>query len=105
MAAVVCAVHMCIGWQAALVTAGNYIIGDSFTQAVIKYKIFPDEFAAQSFFFDLPCILDNTSFQVEDMLKSLVKHEGGCFFAADTSSAIHDDVPVLFVLHHFHRHR
>ena len=66
------AVGMCIGRLTTLVTAGDDIIRDTFSQPVIKYKIFSFEFIRKFFFLYHISILYDTTLEVKHILKAIM---------------------------------
>src|SRR2546423_2526269 len=71
--AFITAVGMCVGRQAALVTAGNDLLADAFPQAVVKYEILPLELVFQPLFLYGIGVMDDASFQVKDIIKSFMQ--------------------------------
>ncbi len=63
------------------------------------------KFIIQPFLFYLVHIIDDTSFQVKHIFKSLVQHIRTCLFTTDAACTIHDDVFIFISLHHVHGHR
>src|SRR5689334_3698985 len=101
MTGIIYTVHMGIGWLAALMAMSNDLFGDTFAQSLIKNKILPVKFYTQIFFFGLVHIIDDTTLEMKDIFKSFVQHISRSFFTTDTAGAIHNDVLVLVLLHHF----
>ncbi len=54
---------------------------------------------------NLFCIIDNTALQVKYMIETVMQHVGARLLATDATRAIHDNVLVFMLLHHFNRHR
>ena len=66
------AISMCVGGFSALVAPGDDFFANTFTEAVIKHKIFPKEFIFKSFFFYRICIMNDASFEMKHIFKTPV---------------------------------
>ena len=104
MTGIIYTIHVCVSRFAALMTMSNDLIGDPFTQPLIKDKILSVKLIGQSPLLYLVSIVNNAALQMKNILKSFVKHEGRSFFATDATGAVHDDIFVSFVTHHINRH-
>src|SRR5215208_7653928 len=67
-------INMGIGRLTTLVTFGYDLICDSLAQPVVKYKILSVKFTGKPFFSNLVCIINDASFQVENIFKAPVEH-------------------------------
>src|ERR1035437_9644060 len=92
MTAIVFAISMFITWLSTLMAMTDNFTANLLSQPVIKYKIFPFEFIKKIFFFNLIGIINNTSFQMKYIFKSIMQHISAGFFATDTACAIHDNI-------------
>jgi hypothetical protein len=72
MTAVVGTIGVIVTGLSALVALGNYVVCDSFAQAVVENEILSDEFAFQSFFLNLLGIINNTTFELVYVFETLV---------------------------------
>ena len=97
MATFVGAIGMHVTCFAALVALRHNIVGDSFAQAVVKNKVFSDEFAFQPFGFDLARVLYDSAFELVYVFKPFVFEISAGLFATDSASAIHQEFFVLFM--------
>ena len=104
MAAIVMAIGVVITWLATLMAFGNNIFCNTLSQSIVKYKIFSNKPAFQSLLFYLLCIVDDATFQMENLVEPIVQHVGTCFFATYAASAVHDDVFLFVSLHHINSH-
>src|SRR6516164_2441951 len=104
MTAGILAVNMSITGLSALMAARDDLFPHPFPHAVVKHKIFSAEFIFQAFFLYHIGVVNDTSFQVENISESLVKEVGTGLLTTDATCAIHDDVAVPFILQHFCRH-
>src|SRR5688572_28368859 len=82
----------------------NDIVRNSFSKALIEYKVFSDKLILKSVFLYLPCILDDSTIKLEYILEPLMPHPRARFFTTYSSCAIHQKI-LVFVLFHqvFHQ--
>src|SRR6185295_12599813 len=85
-------------------TMRNDLIGDPFTQPLIKHKILSMKFIGQSLLLYLVSIMNNAALQMKNIPETFVEHESRSFFTTNATGAIHDDVFVAFITHHINRH-
>src|SRR4051812_13343295 len=76
MTGIVYAVHVGVGRFAALMTMGYDLIRYSFTQSLIKHKIFSMKFIGQPLFLYLVSVMNDTPFQMKNIFESFVEHKG-----------------------------
>src|SRR5579863_184838 len=98
MAGTILTIGMRIGGLTTLVTMSNDLSCNGFTQTFVKHKIFSVEFILKSLFFNCIGVVDDTTFQMKNFLKSTMKQIGTRFFATDTSCTIHNNRSVLLFL-------
>src|SRR4051794_3004191 len=87
-----------------LMTFCNYIFRNPLPQSVIKYKILSNKLLLQSLFFYLVYIVDDATFHMKNIFKSVMEHVSTCLFAPDTPGAIHHYIFGFFSLHHLDGH-
>ena len=80
MAGIVHTVYMCISRLTTLVAFCNYFVCNALSKTLVKYKIFSVKFIGKAFLLYLIGIIDNTTFQVKNLLKPFVKQIGRSFF-------------------------
>src|SRR5215203_509025 len=105
MTAVISTIYMGVGWLSTLVAFGNNLICDPLSQPIIKDKVLSTEFYSQALFLYLVGIIDNTTFKVKYVSKSLVQHISTGLLTANTAGTVHNNVFVLCVFQHIGSHR
>jgi len=100
VAGLIAAVGMGVGGAAALVTAGNDLLADALSQAIVKDKVLAPELVFQSLFLYGVGIMDDASFQVKDVIETFMEQVGAGFFTANAARAVHDDVLFLMLFQH-----
>src|SRR5690606_19465665 len=80
-----------------LMTMRDYIIRNTFCSSLVKNKVFTNKFIFKFLLLYLTHIVDNPSFELKDILESLVFIIRTSLFASDTSSTIHHQIFILFV--------
>jgi hypothetical protein len=105
MTAIIPAIRMQVCRLPALMTCCDNVFRDPFSQAFIKNKVLPDEFAFKPLLFYLAGIVDDPPFEVEHVLKPMMKHKGRSFFTTYATGTIHDYAFFFLILHHLYRHR
>ena len=104
MAGFIFTIGMRISKLPALMTMRNNIRCYALSQPVIKHKIFTNEFTIYIIFFSLPCIINDATFQMKNIVEAIVQHVSTCFLTTYTTCTIHDDILFLFILHHVNCH-
>ena len=74
MASIIYTIHMGVCRLAALMALGDDLIRYFFAQPLVKYKILPVKFIGEFFFVDLVYIINNTTFQVKYICKTVMQH-------------------------------
>lgn len=105
MTVIVGAIHVYIGRVPALVTMCYDIITDPFTQTLVENEIDPQKFVFQTTCPHLPVVLNDTTFQLENIVETSVLHVGTRFFTANTTGTVHENIFVLVLFQHFSHHR
>lgn len=99
MATIVLAVGMIIARLSALVAVGDYIIGNSLSQALIKNKVFTYEFVFQSILFYLLRVFDDSAVKLKYIFEADMFHPRTGLFTTNTSGAIHEQRLIFLVAH------
>lgn len=95
------AIDLVIAFASALVTMRNDVVGDSFTEALIKYKIFTNEPGGKLVFFNLSRVIDDAAVQLVHVFESMMFQECTCFFTAHATGAVHQNFLLFFSLELF----
>ena len=82
-------IGMGVGGLSALVAACDHIFGNTLREPFVKNEIFSDKKIIQLLFFDLTSIIDDTPFEVKNILESLVEHISRGLLAANASGTVH----------------
>ena len=98
-------IDMDITGLSALMTMSDDILRDPLSQPIVEHKILSNEFALETLLFYLSCVVDDSAFQMVNMIKAFMQQVSARFFTTNTTGAIHDNIFVLFVLHHVNSHR
>src|SRR5690349_20232402 len=104
MTGFISAVNMSISRLSTLMTASNDLFGDTLPQPVIKNKVLALKLQLQSFFLCLVGIIDNATFQVKHIFKSLVQHVSTSLFTPDTPGTIHNNILITGIFQHVCSH-
>ena len=88
VAVVIGTVGMGVTGFAALVAVSEYIVGDALSESLIEDEVFADEFAFESFGFDLVGIVDDASKQLIHVLEAVVLEVGTGFLTAHSACAV-----------------
>ena len=104
MAAIIQAVGMRIAGRSALVALTDNIIADAFPEPVVEYKVLTPEFVGQMLLLHCIGVVNNSTFEMENIFEAIVQHPGTGFFTADATRAIHDNVLIFLFLKHTNGH-
>ena len=105
MAAIIFTISVAVACGSALMTMRDNIFRNPFAHALIKNEIFADETYRKPLFTRLAGIFNNTPLNVPDFAKSVVLHPGAGLLTADPARAVHNDLFIFMLLHHFNRFR
>src|SRR5690606_38128787 len=92
---VILAICVIVARFSALVTDGDHIRGNAFTESLVKDEILPDKKVFQPFFPYLARVLNDTAVELKNVLETAVFHPRTCFFTADASGAVHQELFVF----------
>src|SRR5688572_6679178 len=95
---------MCICRASTLMAFRYHFLTDSLTQSIIEYKVFSFEFISQSQRLYIISIMNNATFQVENIFKPFMKKVCTGLLATDAASTIHNNILLLVFLKHLSRH-
>src|SRR6187402_612194 len=98
MASIILTIGVIVARFSALVALRNNIVCNSFAQAIIKNKILSNELAFQTFCFNLFGVIDDSTFQLENIFETLVFEISTCFLTTNSTCTIHHQVFVFFVV-------
>ena len=82
------------------VALGDDVVGDALGHPFVEDEVLSDELVAQPLSLRLTGVLNDAPFELMHVLETLVLQVGAGLFAANATSAIHDDVGVLLSLKH-----
>src|SRR5690606_34194299 len=88
---------MIVARRATLVARADDIVGDTLAQTLVEHKVLSNELVFDLLFLDLPRVLDDSTAQLIDVVKTFMPHPGTCLFTSDAACAIHENVLVAMV--------
>lgn len=98
------AVGVIVAGFAALMAGSDYIFRDAFGPTFIEDEVLTNELVRKLAFPHLPHVFNDSTIELVHVLVSLVFEPGACFFAADATGTVHDNVFVFIAVKHVCNH-